>query len=80
MREISHREVYALVDINNCYVSCERLFNPKLIDKPVVVLSTNVLVFYIKWTHKFSFTNSEFNTKSESIFFRKKGQKLLLSP
>ncbi|MBD1224833.1 hypothetical protein IDM32_00145 [Acinetobacter seifertii] len=41
MREISHREVYALVDINNCYVSCERLFNPKLIDKPVVVLSNN---------------------------------------
>lgn len=41
MREISHREVYALVDINNCYVSCERLFNPKLNDKPVVVLSNN---------------------------------------
>lgn len=50
MREISHREVYALVDINNCYVSCERLFNPKLIDKPVVVLSNNVLVDLLKWT------------------------------
>lgn len=31
----------ALVDINNCYVSCERVFNPKLRDKPVVVLSNN---------------------------------------
>lgn len=41
MKDISHREVYALVDINNCYVSCERLFNPKLNDKPVVVLSNN---------------------------------------
>ena len=41
MKDISHREVYALVDINNCYVSCERLFNPKLNDKPVVFLSKN---------------------------------------
>ncbi len=32
---------FALVDCNNFYVSCERLFNPKLIGKPVVVLSNN---------------------------------------
>ena len=31
----------ALVDCNNFYVSCERLFNPKLRNKPVVVLSNN---------------------------------------
>lgn len=31
----------ALVDVNNCYVSCERVFNPSLNDKPVVVLSNN---------------------------------------
>ena len=31
----------ALVDVNNFYVSCERVFNPKLINKPVVVLSNN---------------------------------------
>ena len=31
----------ALVDVNNFYVSCERLFNPYLINKPVVVLSNN---------------------------------------
>ena len=31
----------ALVDVNNFYVSCERLFNPYLHDKPVVVLSNN---------------------------------------
>ena len=30
-----------LLDCNNFYVSCERLFNPKLIGKPVVVLSNN---------------------------------------
>lgn len=31
----------ALVDCNNFYASCERVFNPSLIDKPVVVLSNN---------------------------------------
>jgi len=31
----------ALVDVNNCYVSCERLFRPDLLNKPVVVLSNN---------------------------------------
>ena len=31
----------ALVDVNNFYVSCERLFNPYLHDRPVVVLSNN---------------------------------------
>src|SRR6478736_4474252 len=33
--------MYALVDCNNFYVSCERLFNPKLKNKPVIVLSNN---------------------------------------
>ena len=31
----------ALIDVNNFYVSCERVFNPKLVGKPVVVLSNN---------------------------------------
>ena len=33
--------MFALIDCNNFYVSCERVFNPKLIDRPVVVLSNN---------------------------------------
>ena len=33
--------LFALVDCNNFYVSCERVFNPYLINKPVVVLSNN---------------------------------------
>ena len=33
--------VFALVDCNNFYVSCERVFNPRLIGKPVIVLSNN---------------------------------------
>lgn len=33
--------MYALVDCNNFYASCERAFNPLLNGKPVVVLSNN---------------------------------------
>lgn len=33
--------IYALVDCNNFYVSAERVFNPKLENRPVVVLSNN---------------------------------------
>ncbi len=33
--------MYALIDGNNFYVSCERVFRPDLRDRPVVVLSNN---------------------------------------
>ena len=33
--------MYALVDCDNCFVSCERVFRPDLEGKPVVVLSNN---------------------------------------
>ena len=33
--------IYALIDCNNFFVSCERLFRPELEGKPVVVLSSN---------------------------------------
>lgn len=33
--------MFALVDCNNFYVSCERVFNPSLNGQPVVVLSNN---------------------------------------
>ena len=35
------KKIFALVDCNNFYVSCERVFNPKLENRPVVVLSNN---------------------------------------
>lgn len=33
--------MYALVDCNNFYASCERVFQPQLIGKPIVILSNN---------------------------------------
>src|SRR5512143_1570796 len=33
--------MFALVDVNNMYVSCERVFQPWLAGRPVVVLSNN---------------------------------------
>lgn len=33
--------LFFLVDCNSFFVSCERVFNPKLLGKPVVVLSSN---------------------------------------
>lgn len=38
---LSQDNIFALVDCNNFYVSCERVFNPKLVGKPVAVLSNN---------------------------------------
>lgn len=38
---MSNASSIALVDANNFYVSCERIFNPALEGKPVVVLSNN---------------------------------------
>ena len=37
----SSRKLWALVDCNNFYASCEKLFRPDLADRPVVVLSNN---------------------------------------
>ena len=41
MSSIQHTKKIALVDCNSFYVSCERLFSPKIRKKPVVVLSNN---------------------------------------
>ncbi len=41
IKYISKKNKIALVDCNSFYVSCERLFNPKIQKKAVVVLSNN---------------------------------------
>ncbi|GAA5523119.1 protein UmuC [Fodinibius salicampi] len=32
---------YALIDCNNFYASCERVFDPSLRDQPIAILSNN---------------------------------------
>lgn len=39
--ETTQTRAIALIDCNNFYVSCERLFRPDLVSRPVVVLSNN---------------------------------------
>ncbi|MDC5278114.1 DNA polymerase V subunit UmuC, partial [Acinetobacter baumannii] len=34
-----NNKVFLLVDVNNMYVACERVFNPHLNNRPVIVLS-----------------------------------------
>ena len=41
MSSTQYTKKIALIDCNSFYVSCERLFNPKIREKPVVVLSNN---------------------------------------
>jgi len=38
---MSRQPLFALIDCNNFFVSCERLFRPDLEGKPIVVLSSN---------------------------------------
>lgn len=35
--------MFALVDVNSFYASCEKVFRPSLKDAPVIVLSNNDL-------------------------------------
>ena len=38
---MSKNYIFVLIDCNNFYVSCERIFQPKLNNSPVLVLSNN---------------------------------------
>lgn len=40
-KKVTKEKIFALVDCNNFFVSCERIFRPDLADKPVVVMSSN---------------------------------------
>jgi len=41
IKSSNQTKIFALLDCNNFYASCERLFRPELANKPVVVLSNN---------------------------------------
>jgi DNA polymerase V len=38
---MAHNTIFALIDANNFFVSCERIFRPELATKPVIVRSSN---------------------------------------
>ena len=40
-QDVEALSMYGIIDCDNCYVSCERVFRPDLEGKPVVVLSNN---------------------------------------
>ncbi len=40
-KNISLKKIFALIDCNSFYASCEKVFSPRLENKPVVVLSNN---------------------------------------
>ncbi len=41
MEQLHGEKIFGLIDCNNFYVSCERLFRPDLAHRPVIVLSNN---------------------------------------
>jgi DNA polymerase V len=41
LKQYNNKKAFTLVDCNNFYVSCERVWNPKLRNVPVLVLSNN---------------------------------------
>ncbi len=44
MTTINTQPIYALVDCNNFYASCERIFNPALNHKPLIISSDAKLI------------------------------------
>ena len=44
IESIETHPMLALLDGNNFYASCERVFQPRLVGRPVVVLSNNDLI------------------------------------
>jgi len=46
MSSTQYTKKIALIDCNSFYVSCERLFNPKIRNKPVVVCLVTMVVLF----------------------------------
>ena len=47
-------KIFALIDCNAFYVSCERVFNPKLNNRPVVALSNIEFMETLSKNEKFA--------------------------
>ena len=75
MSFIPRTKKIALVDCNSFYVSCERLFNPRIRKKPVVVLSNNdgCVVALSKEAKQLGIKMCEPWFKIEKLFLKKGG-------
>ena len=75
MLSTQYSKKIALVDCNSFYVSCERLFNPKIRKKPVVVLSNNdgCIISRSNEAKALGIKMGEPYFKAKEIFIKKKG-------
>ncbi len=69
------RDVFALVDCNSFYASCEKVFNPHLADKPVGILSNNdgIIVALSPELKKLGIKRGDAAFKIDKQFIRKNG-------
>lgn len=61
-------EVFGLIDRNNFYVSCERVFRPDLEGKPIIVLSDNDGCAVARGADYVEFTSSFISVDSSSDY------------
>ena len=75
------RDIFALVDCNSFYASCEKVFNPHLADKPVGILSNNdgIIVALSPELKKLGISRGAAAFKIDKHFIRKHGIKLFSS-
>ena len=71
-------EVFGLIDCNNFYVSCERVFRPDLEGKPVIVLSNNDGCAVARSADYVESSRSSIVIDSSSSFSELEGQWLLI--
>ena len=64
--------MYAIVDCDNCYVSCERVFRPDLNGKPVCVLSNNDGCVVARSNE--AKTSNDEKKRAKFALFKKKGK------
>lgn len=75
------RDIFALIDCNSFYASCEKVFNPHLADKPVGILSNNdgIIVALSSELKKVGIKRGDAAFKIDKRFIRKHGIHLLSS-
>lgn len=75
------RDIFALIDCNSFYASCEKVFNPHLVDKPVGILSNNdgIIVALSPELKKLGISRGDAAFKINKGFIRKHGIKLFSS-